>query len=104
MARSALNVQHNQQENRSLYFLLGLLSAARSVNEHFVQSAVAGPEPAADDSDTTGNDPDFLYFSLGMLALAHQLQAALNTERGQTVTEAVGGPQDHADTFRNVMY
>jgi hypothetical protein len=78
MARSVLNDQQSRQANRTLYFVLGLLSLSQSLEDTLDQAAAdVVPNPADAPVDTA---QDFLYFTLGALSFSYQLQEQLGAE------------------------
>lgn len=79
MAHSALNRQHSRLAHRSLYFLLGMLSAGKHLEE--VLSQPAEREPKVSEGVPAQANEDFLYLCLGLLAFSRQLQSRLGTER-----------------------
>lgn len=89
MARSVLNSQHSQLTNRSLYFVLGLLSAGQSLEAYMQRAAqqVTSAEPETDIS------PELIYLHLGLMAFSRKLSARLEAERNH-VQPPVSVPVD----------
>lgn len=110
MAYSALNHQHNRLASRSLYFLLGMLSAgkrleavlAADADSVAVESTRAAADHAVDaDSQTDG---DFAYFCLGLLAFSRQLQARMEAERALMSQMTSNAAADSVDALSGALY
>jgi hypothetical protein len=102
MVQSVLNNKKIRVPNRSLYFVLGLMSASQSL-ERRLEDASSNPAMA----ESTNEDQGFLYFSLGLLAFSQQLQNKLVAERDRIVSDAVTPAtvaDERRDALSNLLY
>jgi len=99
MEHSVLNTQQSRLANRSLYFVLGLFSVAQNLENQLLASAAEPAEEAAESSNR-----DFLYFTLGALALSSNLKAKVETERELIVVEEIPAASDVPDNLKNLLY
>jgi hypothetical protein len=100
MAHSALNSQQNRLANRSLYFLLGLLSTGQHLEAHLLREAANAPATeSAEDVNV-----DYLYFCLGLLAFSRQLQSRLEAERDLVSSHAERTPENRSHIPSGALY
>ncbi|HLV33543.1 MAG TPA: hypothetical protein VKY59_00455 [Spirillospora sp.] len=100
MARSALNQQHSRLTNRSLYFLLGLLSAGQRLEAQALRSS----ELESSSEAPAAVNQDYLYFWLGLLAFSRQLQTRLEAERDLVSRATSTAPDSSSDAFYGALY
>ena len=103
MEHSVLNAQQSRLANRSLYFVLGLLSLSKNLENRLLDSAAETPQAAIDSPVDEGGKDDFLYFSLGALALSKRLQSKLEAEQELvTISEDVSASETQ-DNLKNLL-
>jgi hypothetical protein len=104
MEPSVLNAQQSRLENRSLYFVLGLLSVAQSLEARLEQFSPDTTQDLENPPHSASTNPDFLYFTLGALALSNRLQSKLATERALATPNEDSAASDTFDPLKNVLY
>jgi hypothetical protein len=102
MEHSVLNTQQSRLANRSLYFVLGLLSLAKNLENRL--DSVDNPQVLVDSPVDEGSNHDFLYFTLGALALSNRLQAKLEVERELVAINENEVISDTLDDLKNLLY
>lgn len=100
MRHSALNQQNSQLKNRSLYFLLGLLSTSQRLEEQLSKL----PAEATSDVEAHAQNDDFLYLCLGLMFFSQDLQARLKLEYDRTTVSDVSPSQHNPDALNGALY
>ena len=102
MPRSALNQQQSKLANRSLYFLLGMLSAGQHLEAVLSKDAENAPE-LPNETAAEANE-EFLYLCLGLVSFSRRLHSHLEAERGLMSQPVPGLMPDSRDALSGALY